>query len=78
MVFSPTRYEEVPNVDLLSWTFGGLEYDEDKDVRLSLLPLTSNSPLHAIYLKTPLRYTSMPLTILDVLPFAKHEVLSGN
>ena len=48
MVFSPTRYEEVPNVDLLSWTFGGLEYDEDEDVRLSLLLLTPNFPLHTI------------------------------
>lgn len=47
-MFSPTRYEEVPNVDLLSWTFGGLEYDEDKDVRLSLLLLASNFPSHII------------------------------
>jgi hypothetical protein len=35
MVFPPTRYVDVPNVDLLSWTFSGPEYDEDKDVRLS-------------------------------------------
>jgi hypothetical protein len=48
MVFYPTRYEEIPNVDLLSWTFGGLEYDEDTDVRLSLLQLTLNFPLHTI------------------------------
>ncbi|EPE33543.1 Acetyl-CoA synthetase-like protein [Glarea lozoyensis ATCC 20868] len=40
MGFYPTRYEEIPNVDLLTWIFGGPEYDQDKDIYIDALDST--------------------------------------
>ncbi|KAH8799478.1 hypothetical protein F5884DRAFT_812328 [Xylogone sp. PMI_703] len=37
MVFSPSRYVEIPNIDLLTWTFEGTEYDRDKDIYIDAI-----------------------------------------
>jgi hypothetical protein len=55
MVYQPERYLPIPNIDLLSWIFGNVDYNQDKAVSITICHSVSASRVNIIS-----RSTSMP------------------